>query len=134
MTSTLSCPECASPIALTPSQIRCPVCDSILPDSGHRDRRTAKTVPFVRDWVTDLRLSGGDFTRTAARTANAMAYESFRRGLRAEEIFEVARIAYYTVLGESMSTTSDTVESREHESDRGVMPLPEGRLEIGQTA
>lgn len=136
MTSELTCPECRSPIALTPSDTRCPVCESTLPDSTRRDRRTPTTVPFVRDWITNLRINGGDFSRTAARAANAIAYESFRRGLRIEEIFEVARAAYYTALDDQApSTSSGAATSRRPDSDSIVTPLSETRaLRMGQTA
>jgi hypothetical protein len=86
---------------------RCPVCEEKLRREPGSERRTARTVPFVRDWITELRLRGGDFSKEAARDANEFAYQAFRRGLRAEEVFDIARTAYYKILAEEIQRRND---------------------------
>lgn len=93
-----TCANCSSPVVLGPFETSCPICAAPVRASGHGERRARDTVPFVRDWITQLRLSGGDFTKAAARQANEVANAAFRRGIPMAEIFDLSRAAYYEAL------------------------------------
>jgi hypothetical protein len=112
------CPECDSPIALQPRQRSCPVCNVELSEQGWGERRAPTTVPFFRDWVTDLRMRGGDFDQAAARAASEIAHACARRGLRPQEIFQIARAAYYEAL-----RAHDSDASGEKQASDGGAPL-----------
>ena len=78
--------------------------------NGHRnrysngnDRRSPRTVPFVRDWLTRLRDQGADFDPDAARAAVEVAFAVSRSTYSVNEIFQAARAAYYQVLASDHS-------------------------------
>jgi hypothetical protein len=69
------------------------------PQSGSPpDRRETRSVDFVRDWITQLRLRGGDFDKLAAQRACEAAFAARRAGSTAHEVFALARLAYYREL------------------------------------
>ena len=62
------------------------------------DRRETRSVEFVRDWITQLRLRGGDFDKVAAQRACEVAFAARRAGNTNHEVFALARLAYYREL------------------------------------
>lgn len=66
-----------------------------------RAERRGDYVLFVRDWITELRCQGGDFSPAAARTANMRALAALEAGHDPDTIFRIARAAYYSVLWSS---------------------------------
>ena len=62
------------------------------------ERRSNQTVDFVRDWITSLRLAGGDFDERAAAEAGRAALAARRSGHTEADVFETARNAYYNAL------------------------------------
>lgn len=62
------------------------------------ERRVGAYVLFVRDWITQLRLRGGDFSPVAASRANEVAYRALRQSAEPDAIFQAARSAYYSSL------------------------------------
>lgn len=71
------------------------------------ERRTAPSVDFVRNWITDLRLRGGDFRKEAAQAASEAAARARRLGYRPDEIFEIARHTYYRTLASIHNTEGE---------------------------
>lgn len=68
-------------------------------DQGNgNDRRSLRTVPFIRRWITDLRNNGADFDIDAARAATEVAFAVSRSTYSPNEVFQAARAAYYRVL------------------------------------
>ncbi|HEV3473685.1 MAG TPA: hypothetical protein VG408_10895, partial [Actinomycetota bacterium] len=66
--------------------------------SNGNDRRSPRTVPFIRDWITRLRDHGADFDTDAARAAAEVAFAVSQSTYSPNEIFQAARAAYYRVL------------------------------------
>ncbi len=81
------------------------------------DRRRNASVPYVRDWITELRSKGGDFTPMAAREAGRAAYQAAKAGVDKEAVFELARTTYYLSL----------VEPREERPQTKLRPVPRRR-------
>ncbi|MDQ3962416.1 MAG: hypothetical protein M3277_00630 [Actinomycetota bacterium] len=67
------------------------------------DRRSPRTVPFIRDWITRLRSNGADFDPDAARAATEVAFAVSQSTYSPNEIFQAARAAYYQVLASERS-------------------------------
>lgn len=68
------------------------------PPEGLAERRLRRSLPEVRDWITDLRARGGDFDPDAAATAGETAMRLHAAGLAPEDAFQAARMAYYDAL------------------------------------
>ena len=68
------------------------------PLEGFAERRLRRSLPQVRDWITDLRARGGDFDPEAAAAAGETALRLHAAGLSAEDAFQAARTAYYDAL------------------------------------
>ncbi|HEX2051644.1 MAG TPA: hypothetical protein VHJ34_13580 [Actinomycetota bacterium] len=68
------------------------------PPDGVAERRLRRTLPQVRDWITDLRARGGDFDADAAAAAGETALRLHRAGLSPEDAFQAARTEYYDAL------------------------------------
>lgn len=115
---TSMCSRCDSPESLASYADHCPVCGALL--DGRRDRRTASTVPFVRDWITALRLQGGDFDEIAAHAANEIAFECVVRRLHPQEIFDAARAAYYSALP---STRGASIRKSSNAGNRAALSM-----------
>lgn len=62
------------------------------------DRRSHKHLEPVREWVTSVRTSGGDFSKDAAIAAREAAWNARRNGGSLEDAFQSARTAYYDAL------------------------------------
>lgn len=90
-----SCRHCENPIELKRLAKTCPICNEIIFPEGLGERRKGATVPFVRDWVTALRFSGGDFNKLAARLTLEFAESCRTNGMSARDVFTLARDAYY---------------------------------------
>jgi hypothetical protein len=70
------------------------------------DRRSNRDIPSVRDWITDLRASGADFSRDAAMAAREAAWNARRSGGSVEDAFQSARVAYYNALHSEQPSAS----------------------------
>lgn len=110
----MECRECGSAIRLGRFERLCPVCHQPLSQSGTVDRRAAESVPFVRDWITQLRWAGGDFDKRAARSAGEIAFRLLHRGLSPGEIFQVARSTYYEAMDQRGKQTHKDASLRVH--------------------
>jgi hypothetical protein len=94
----MTCPYCASPIRLERFATSCPICSEVLYPNGLGERRAPNRVPLVRDWITALRFSGGDFDKRAARTTMEFAVACVARAIPPTELFQLARDVYYDEL------------------------------------
>jgi hypothetical protein len=65
------------------------------------ERRRTPTVPRVRDWITDLRLRGGDFSQDAATIAGRVAQQAYQSSGSEDVAFQAARVAYFEALRET---------------------------------
>jgi hypothetical protein len=126
-----TCPQCDSAIELNRFERLCPVCDEVICPEGLGERRSYAGVPFVRNWITALRFSGGDFDKKTARLTQEFADACLRRGVPPAELFSLARDAYYRFL--SNGTADGSFRSRGPRADEVTsakdMELPSGMAE-----
>lgn len=74
----ISCEFCGSRVELARYGKSCPICGEVVCPEGLGERRSDIGVPFIRNWITALRLSGGDFDKRAARLTHELAHVKVR--------------------------------------------------------
>ncbi len=95
----ISCVSCGTVVRTSGFRISlCPSCSTPMQVPRTDDRRSARDIPSVREWVTNLRLSGADFSPDAAIAAREAAWNARRGGGSTEDAFQSARLAYYAIL------------------------------------
>jgi hypothetical protein len=62
------------------------------------ERRRVPTMLRVRDWITDLRTRGGDFSEEAAAVAGRTARATYQATGSEDIAFQAARTAYFEAL------------------------------------
>lgn len=103
----ISCFSCGTVLRTSGARIgSCPACGAVFDAPLANERRAREHIPAVRDWVTSLRLSGGDFSREAAQLAQEAAWLARRSGGSVEDAFQTARVAYYEALRQDQPLSS----------------------------
>jgi hypothetical protein len=99
MSFEISCRSCGAVLRTSGARLTaCPSCNSPVEGALEGERRSNHDIPSVRDWITDLRVNGADFSRDAAIAAREAAWNARRSGGSVEDAFQSAREAYYRTL------------------------------------
>lgn len=99
MSFEISCFNCGTIVRASGTRVtECPECGAAIDGPLENERRSSRDIVPIRDWITSLRMSGGDFSRDAAVAAREAAWNARRNGGSLEDAFQSARVAYYAAL------------------------------------